>query len=217
MDFKTIAQKFYSDKVKLYDVNNKNWFGHCYDITYSKIFQNLDRNKKLKILEIGIGLGDHYNGMKNRCIEYTQGASLKLWAEFFPNSKIVGWDIYHCDNIPNYNIETYVLDATNKYDIDKFFNNNNYKFDIIIDDGSHYEEHQVKSFMYLHEHLEKDGFYIIEDILGHNIEKFKTLQPFPTNFLEEVINKNFEVCFYDTRKESGDVNDFIICFKKINN
>ena len=37
-------------------------------------------------------------------------------------------------------------------------------FDIIIDDGSHYVEHQLFSFKLLFKHLNNNGIYIIEDV-----------------------------------------------------
>ena len=215
MVFRTLAIKYFSDKTKLVDKLG-NTHGHCYDITYDSIFEKFNKNYEYNILEIGIGLGGHYSGMIKTFPEYSQGASLKIWAEYFMNSNIYGWDIYKCNYIDNRRIKTYIIDATNKIQIDTFFNQtSNITFDIIIDDGSHDINDQVNSFMLLYNKLNINGVYIIEDILENNIELFQNLNAFPDLFKENIINKNFSIKYYDTRKESGNSNDFIITITRI--
>jgi hypothetical protein len=68
-----LAIRFGSDK-----------FGaHLYTPIYHRMFNHL-REQKLRILEVGIG---GYDKPK------AGGASLRMWAEYFPCSKIVGLDI----------------------------------------------------------------------------------------------------------------------------
>lgn len=43
--------------------------------------------------------------------------------------------------------------------------------DILLDDGSHITSHQIKTFNYLYENINKNGFYAIED-LRNSYEEF---------------------------------------------
>jgi hypothetical protein len=208
--FRNLCLKYFSDKTKL-----PGGRGHCYEISYENIFKHIDKEKVYNLLEIGIGLGGHYYGMLAEYPGYTQGSSLKLWSEYFPNSNIYGWDIEPCDYIDNVKIKTSVVDACDENCLNNFFKQNDIMFDIIIDDGSHQLEDQVKSFMLLYNKVNINGFYIIEDILPDNIELFQNLQAFPPTFVNEIINKYFKVEYHDTRQVSGVINDFIISFKKI--
>lgn len=207
-----IFQKYYTDKVKSHinDSNNN----HRYDITYDEILYN-KRDTVKNVLEIGIGLGDHYYGRIKVYPLYKQGSSLMAWKEYFPNAIVYGWDIYKCEPINNPDIKTYCINATENNNIMNFFTNNPVKFDFILDDGSHRLEDQVKSFMLLYNYLEVGGIYLIEDVLSFNIDKFKALTCFPNDFLENIINKLFKVSFHDTRQISNIDNDFCVCFTKI--
>ena len=55
------------------------------------------------------------------------------------------------------------------------FNGNEFKFDIIIDDGSHELNHQVTSLLFFLKHLKENGIYIVEDVRASNIQHFKDL------------------------------------------
>lgn len=89
------------------------------------------------------------------------GASLKMWIDYYPMANVFGMDI---NKMPF--IEDAILirnDATKKEVLKKTFS---YvpSFDIIIDDGSHLCSHQRKSFDIYWNHLRPGGFYIIEDV-----------------------------------------------------
>jgi hypothetical protein len=204
-----IFQKYYTDKVKSCDSTEC----HRYDITYDEIFYN-KRDSVKNVLEIGIGLGDHYNYRIKVYPLYQQGSSLMAWKEYFPNAIVYGWDILKCEPINISDIKTFCVNATKTGDIINFFANNPIKFDFILDDGSHRLEDQVKAFMLLHEYLEVGGIYLIEDVLHFNIDTFQNLSCFPKDFLENIINKLFKVTYHDTRKIGLD-NDFCVCFTKI--
>jgi hypothetical protein len=91
--------------------------------------------------------------------------------------------------------------------------NINDSLDIIIDDGSHLGEHQVFSFIHLNKHLTINGIYVIEDIQPNNIDKFLDLSIFPTEYIE-YINDNFIIKYFDTRKDFGRADDFMMSFIK---
>jgi len=127
---------------------------HSYLETYEEIlkpFQN-----KVSLLEIGLAMGD----------------SMKLFDEYFDNSRIVGVDISVVFKPIEYKNDVSIIqvDAT-KSNFLKLIENET--FDIIIDDGSHITADQLATFNLLKGKMRKGGVYIIEDILAYDIEKEK--------------------------------------------
>lgn len=94
------------------------------------------------------------------------GASARMWKEYFPNAEINVVDInpytksYEEDRIKihigDQNDELFLMDLSQKLG----------PLDIIIDDGSHITEHQIKTFKFLYPNLKDNGFYVIEDLLN---------------------------------------------------
>lgn len=128
---------------------------HTYLETYDKLFAPFQ--KGCTMMEIGLAMGD----------------SLKLWDEYFENSVIVGIDISVVFEIPKYKNDVHVL----QLDATKAVIAPSNGFDIIIDDGSHMEADQIKTFQLLKGKMNKGGIYIIEDILAldQNKHKFQAL------------------------------------------
>ena len=172
MNIQELTVKYNLDKSgKLHD------YGRFYDF----FFQS-KKNEPIKLLEIGIHLGD----------------SLRMWKDFFVNyENIVGIDLIDneclckcdcheynfkywtkrcknkclikCSNklvskcLENAGIKTEFGDASDYTFLHKI--KSKYReFDIIIDDGSHLTNHQKKSFQYLFNILGKTGIYVIEDL-----------------------------------------------------
>jgi len=121
---------------------------HKYLDFYQKLLPK--RTFKGRLLEIGV----------------MDGASLKMWREYYPNAEIIGIDIedkshlYNDDwKIPK-TIDIRQIDGTDTKQLTDLG-----MFDIIIDDGSHYTADQQKSFEHLYlNQLNPKGFYIIEDL-----------------------------------------------------
>ena len=155
-----ITNNEYIDKYKT-DKESRHRYCSSY---YDQVFYNL-KDKKLNILEIGI---------KN-------GSSLVLWNEYFKNSIIYGIDNSdligsRLDNYPR--IKTIIQDAYRKE-----LTYNLPLFDIIIDDGPHTIESQIKFINNYFKKLNKGGKLIIEDILGnYNLnELIKEANKFSSN------------------------------------
>jgi len=131
---------------------------------YDNVFFDL-KDKKLNILEIGI----------------QQGSSLVLWNEYFQNSIIYGIDNTNFikDRLDNYpRIKTIIQDAYKKE-----LTVNLTLFDIIIDDGPHTLESQIKFINNYFKKLNKNGKLFIEDVEGkHNLnELIKEASKFTSN------------------------------------
>ena len=118
---------------------------------YGKLFAPI-RYDNLTILEIGVG------GYKN---PDKGGGSLRMWAEFFPNSTIIGVDLHHKDlDLPD-NVHLYQGSQINI----EFLNalaNGRQGFDIVIDDASHITENTIITFDTLWPITKQ--FYIVEDL-----------------------------------------------------
>lgn len=133
---------------------------HTYLETYEKLFSS--RRNGASVLEIGLALGD----------------SIKLWDQYFENSKIIGVDISVVFTPLPYRNDVNIIqaDATKPEFIDLIRDD---MFDIIIDDGSHMEADQIGTFELLKHKMKPGGVYIIEDILAidQNRPKFQRLHP----------------------------------------
>ncbi len=127
--------------------------GHNYTKHYMNHFKPY-RLKRIKILEIGVGgYNDPLQG----------GESLRMWKKYFPFGKIFSLDIYDKSSLQENRIKIYRGSQVDPIILNKITEENG-EFDLIIDDGSHYNEHIVDTFKYLFPKLKGGGIYVIEDI-----------------------------------------------------
>lgn len=129
------------------------WGQHFYSPIYHSLFSHLC-DQPVRLLEIGVG----GYGFKK-----IGGASLRMWAEYFPSGRILGIDVAEKQLTLDPRIT--VLQGSQ---VDTAFlarlGADHGPFDIIIDDGSHVPAHVVTSFDALFPHLADDGVYVIEDV-----------------------------------------------------
>lgn len=126
---------------------------HHYTKHYQQHFYPLHR-KKMNILEIGIG---GYGNPK------AGGQSLRMWKVFFPNSQIYGIDIEN----KKYHEERRIKTFKGSQIDEEFLRNVAAEIgtvDIIIDDGSHINDHVIKTFQILFPLMNSNGIYIVEDL-----------------------------------------------------
>ncbi len=128
------------------------WNSHWYAQHYQKHFYPL-RLKKLNILEIGVG------GYED---PQAGGKSLKMWETFFPNSMIYAIDIYDKKALEKGRIKIFQGSQESESFLKKIVELSG-GFDIIIDDGSHINEHVIKTFNILFPMLNDGGIYVVED------------------------------------------------------
>ncbi|HTV28682.1 MAG TPA: hypothetical protein VMF32_12935 [Xanthobacteraceae bacterium] len=129
------------------------WGPHFYTPLYHALFLPL-RYRPVRLLEIGIG------GYGFKTIG---GASLAMWAEYFPDGLITGIDIAE----KRLTLEPRIKLFRGSQDDPAFLKNvcaERGPFDIIIDDGSHIPKHVVASFNVLFPSLVDGGLYVIEDV-----------------------------------------------------
>lgn len=155
---------------------------HNYCVHYESVFEPF-RDKFIRLLEIGIG----------------EGSSMKIWLEYFPNAIVHGVDI---DQKPNFgSIRQFSKQGDqNDESFWMWYNQDNgFRWDIVIDDGSHKTNGIVTSFKALWPSLKSGGFYCIEDLrcsymVGYQVEGWGRQMDFIKDLLDCV---NFQ-CKYVT-------------------
>lgn len=126
---------------------------HEYTKIYN-LFMSKYKNEKIKLLEIGIG------GYKESSLG---GGSLLMWSEYFSEGMIYGLDIEKKEIELRKNIKIFQGSQVNEYDLNNIIKETG-NLDFIIDDGSHLNSHQIKTFEILFPKLNYGGYYFIEDI-----------------------------------------------------
>ena len=134
------------DEIALKYGTDKSSLAHYYTKYYQDNFTRYE-NKDIKLLEIGI----------------QKGYSLLMWHEYFEKAKIYGIDTTLPNNLNKDRITMFQGRQEDENFI-KTINAVHGPFDIIIDDGSHHNDHMRKSFDVLFPLLASGGCYIIEDL-----------------------------------------------------
>jgi hypothetical protein len=87
---------------------------------------------------------------------------LRMWKRYFPFGKIFSLDIYDKSQFEESRIKIFKGDQTDTSLLERIIGQIG-KPDIIIDDGSHINEHVVKTFELLFPLLKTGGIYVVED------------------------------------------------------
>ncbi|NMC98473.1 MAG: class I SAM-dependent methyltransferase [Bacteroidales bacterium] len=125
---------------------------HHYTQHYNTHFKK-HRLKRINLLEIGVG------GYSNPS---AGGNSLRMWKRYFPFGKIYSIDIYDKSALQEKRIKIF---KGSQVDVDflEQVADEIGQIDFIIDDGSHINEHVIKTFQILFPKLKEHGIYVIED------------------------------------------------------
>ena len=93
--------------------------------------------------------------------------SIRMWEEFFPNATIHGIDIDSaCRAFEGGRRRIHIGDQGDVPFLEQVVRVAGAPFDIVIDDGSHRVEHQLRTFEYLFPLLSDHGIYVMEDTGG---------------------------------------------------
>ncbi len=114
-----------------------------------------EREEPVRLLEIGMGVaGDAWDARIVRGKNKEGGASIKMWADYFPQGHIYGIDVNPAPHLDTDRITTFVADQGDTEQLGKVVEAAGPEpFDVIVDDGSHFANHQQISFGYLFKHL----------------------------------------------------------------
>ncbi len=171
-------------------IQTKDPFDHYFDVYY--MYFNCIKNHIKNVIEIGV----------------QTGASVCMWKDFFNNATIHGIDID--DRCLQFEEDRIKINIGSQHDVE-FLNQvagDIGEIDIIIDDGSHHEDHQRISFETLFPYLKPKGYYIIEDLhfAYHNgsLQESQYGKCFPhiTNTLINVIDDVHKVRLATIKKGS---------------
>jgi len=147
MTYKDLAMKYQDLTDKLsYKGDYSN--GHAYAVVYDRLFEPY-KNKQINFLEIGLNFG----------------GNIAICSEYFPDINHYGIDIADYIKIDK-SLFTFYKGSFDDANVIKQASERQY--DIILEDGSHYLEHQLESINIYLPMLKSDGVMIIEDIQDIN-------------------------------------------------
>jgi hypothetical protein len=135
------------------------WGYHWYAQHYQAHFHRL-RKRPLNLLEIGVGGYDD---------PHAGGESLRMWKDYFPRANIYGIDVFDKSGLQEPRIRIFQGSQADP-DFLGWVAGQIGRLDIIVDDGSHLNEHMVISFQTLFPLLAEGGFYAIEDLQAAYME-----------------------------------------------
>lgn len=120
---------------------------HNYCVKYQK-YLPFNRYDNLNIMEIGV----------------LDGKSLLTWKDYFYRSQILGIDINpDCKKFEEPGISIEIGSQADGAFLSRTWQQYG-PFDMILDDGSHMNEHVIYSFEHLFDSVKSGGVYIIEDV-----------------------------------------------------
>ncbi|MFE4973653.1 hypothetical protein ACFRAR_16265 [Kitasatospora sp. NPDC056651] len=130
------------------------WGGlHWFAPLYERHLHHL-RTQPVRVLEIGIGgYDDPAHG----------GGSLKMWKHYFPRGLVFGVDLFDKSGLDQQRLHTLKADQSDPAQLLDIAERHG-PFDIVIDDGSHVNEHIRTTFRALYPHVRPGGLYVIEDL-----------------------------------------------------
>jgi hypothetical protein len=156
--------------------NKKKIEGHKYVTFYEKYFKTI-KDRNLNILELGS----------------FKGAAAAAFYFFFKNSKIYSGDIFpdlfSFFSNRNFNFK---IDTGSENSINTLILANNIKFDIIIEDASHFLKDQIISLFLFFKILGPKGIFVIEELDFPDTRKDMNIyneQPTLRQILFAIINK----------------------------
>ena len=125
---------------------------HFYTKHYQTHFRKF-KFKSINLLEIGVGGYDDPE---------IGGSSLRMWRKYFPFGRIYSLDIYDKSSQQERRIKIFKGSQVDVSFLEKVTSEIG-ELDIIIDDGSHINEHVIETFKILFPKLKDGGIYVIED------------------------------------------------------
>ena len=157
---------------------------HSYQTMYGALLTPATRSAVHKFLEIGLGCH----------MSYGAGASVRIWAELMPQAE--RWEaefdevcVEHTrDKLVGINVVT--GDQGNRTTLAGWIAKTGGSFDMIVDDGGHYNHQLMMSYTMLWPHLNPGGIYVMEDVHVGRSARFAT--PYggpsdaPADFLQSI-------------------------------
>ena len=154
--------------------------------------------KKLNAQRNAIGVGGYKNA-------YSGGKSLRMWRSYFPFANIYSIDIYEKSPIQEERIKIFKGSQVDEVFMDKVVKEIG-DLDLIIDDGSHVNEHVITTFNLLFPRLKDGGIYVVEDTQtsywkdmggdSQNLNNPKTMMNYFKSLTDSLNNQEFLIPGY---------------------
>lgn len=155
-----LADRFGTDK------GSAAFAGHGYSRIYHELFAPL-RGQPVRLLEIGLlhhadpAWSAHpWQGPARA----TRAPSLAMWAAYFPQGAIFGFDINDFSAVTIERCRILRGDMGSREDLQALVHESGGDFDIVIEDGSHASHHQQVALATLFPGVRPGGFYVVEDM-----------------------------------------------------
>ena len=144
-----ISQQYESDKGAVY---------HNYLEIYEKYFAKYRDNLE-NFLEIGLWKGD----------------SIRMWRDYFTSGNLVGADILDLSHVNLPNTQIHICDQSDRSQLENLVSKTFNEFDIIIDDGGHWQHQQQITLGCMFPYLKSGGIFVIEDL--HTANNYSYTRP----------------------------------------
>jgi hypothetical protein len=149
LELNRLANKYKTDKGSLY------YNRHFYARVYEHYLQEL-RNETFTLFEIGLLRRDLQ--ARNPAGPFTEAPSLQMWAEYFPNAQIHGFDIQDFSSVEGGRIVFTQGDQSDRDALTNALAKTASPLRVIIDDGSHASHDQQIALGHLFRQLAPGGF-----------------------------------------------------------
>lgn len=191
MSLDDLAKKYHTDKSSL--CHN---YPHIYEKHLSKYI-----GANINFLEIGV----------------KDGASLRMWSDYFVNGKINGIDIdesclAHSD--PDKNIKVHIGNVNDIQFLERLFNEIGQP-DVIVDDGSHHTEDIVSAFESMFGYVKHGGLYIVEDLYCAYCDEYRDKKT-RSNFIDYAMSKVNDLNWSDKNEPKPCGNNKLRHYNKFN-
>lgn len=124
------------------------------------------------------------------------GASLRMWRDFYPGAEVVGIDINPPIAVEGCTVLQ--MDATDTKALATLG-----EFDVIIDDGSHFTSHQQIALAQLHLYqLKPGGWYIMEDAHTSFLPQYRNTARSTYELMRDAFPGMLEWCRLADRSDS---------------
>lgn len=173
--------------------SDKNSYHSYIEDVYEEYFAPY-RNKKINLLEIGVA----------------HSGSIRLWKDYFRYAHIYGIDDFSCgqqlknksEDLIEGKVKNIQIICANAYE--KNTSENLPNFDIIIDDGPHTLDTQLKCIEFYIPLLKPNGIMFIEDIVvdfNYDYEGDELINhPTINSLIEKIPDEGYEYKIFDLRK-----------------
>jgi len=140
------------------------WYGGLYDVLLQP-----QRQAVRCVVEIGIGTlipGAESSMVGWAAEHYRPGGSLRAWRDFLPQAEVYGLDVAPDTQFADEpRIQTFLCDSTAAEQVAGILRRIARPADLVIDDGLHDVNAQVKTLKNFLPALRDGGLYVVEDVL----------------------------------------------------